>query len=173
MARPQRQEEVMASMARTPPPPELPFSTCALASPPLTRPRSGFRADWRSTVFLSNGFLAAGSDSGKKVKTWSCCRTLLCSSWKMAIRFPSLPATLSNWSPWEGQAERKKRQRMKDPRTGQGAGSVAPTPRAHCSCATAGRLPQVGPAGQLLPDPQGGKRRLEATGTGKDGEFRA
>lgn len=89
----------------------LPRGGAAPLSSLLTRPTSDFRADWRSTVFLSNGFLVAGRDSGKKVKTWSCCRTLLCSSWKMAIRFPSLPATLSNWSPWEEQREREKRRK--------------------------------------------------------------
>lgn len=74
--------------------------------------------DWRSVVFLSNGLLVAGRDSGKKVKTWSCCRTLLCSSWKTAIRFPSLPVTLSNWSPRTGKRrDGGKRTCVNDPRT--------------------------------------------------------
>lgn len=59
-------------------------------------PRRVFRDDWRSVVFLSKGFLGAGSNSGKKVKTWSCCRTRLCSSWKTAIRLPSRSVPFSN-----------------------------------------------------------------------------
>lgn len=63
----------------------------------LTMPRRGcFRTDWRSRLFLSKGFLMVAMLSGKKVKTCSCWRTLLCSSWKMAIRFPSLPTTCSS-----------------------------------------------------------------------------
>lgn len=65
----------------------------------LTKPTRGCRrADCRSTLFLSKVFLGAAWDSGKKVKVWSCWRTRLCSSWKMAMRFPSLPDTFSNWN---------------------------------------------------------------------------
>lgn len=65
----------------------------------LTKPIRGCRrADCRSTLFLSKDFLEAAWDSGKKVKAWSCWRTRLCSSWKMAMRFPSLLDTFSNWN---------------------------------------------------------------------------
>lgn len=86
---------------------------CAQVSPGshtrclLTMPRRVFRDDWRSVVFLSKGFLGAGRDSGKKVKTWSCCRTRLCSSWKMAIKLPSRSLAFSNCSPWESRQERR------------------------------------------------------------------
>lgn len=115
-------------------------------------------------VFLSKGFLEAGSDSGKKVKTWSCCRTLLCSSWKMAIRLPSLPATLINWSWRMGQRERKRlrerereRPRMEDP----GLQVWVPRP---CQQARPVALHHSAAL-------QGGKSRLEAPDTGKGQEF--
>lgn len=67
----------------------------------LTAPGKGFLEVGFSRVFFSKGFfavVAGGRFSGQKLKPCRSWRTRPYSSWNCAIRLPSVPTLLENWS---------------------------------------------------------------------------